>query len=146
MIYKNSSCKCGSSFCEVCESLQKKVHHLVKPMGKFSKCQSNFETVLPSQNCVFGKVGLGFNPHSKKISTSKPFSSFFEKHLIELLKQPGFSCFYCMKKGHAVRFCRVRKFSIPRGFLKWVPKNFKVPNDLVNTHGPKITRALNLVS
>ena len=26
-------------------------------MGK-----SNFENVLASQNCVFGKAGLGFNP------------------------------------------------------------------------------------
>jgi len=44
-------------------------------MDKFSKGQSNLETVLASQNCVFGKVGLGFYPKSK----NKPFSSFFEK-------------------------------------------------------------------
>ena len=31
MIYQNSSCKCvDSSFCENCESLQKKVHYLLK--------------------------------------------------------------------------------------------------------------------
>jgi len=76
MIYKNSSCKCDSSFCE---SLQKKVHYLLKTMDKFSKGQSNLEIVLSSKKCVFGKVGLGFNPNSKNKSVSKPFSSFFEK-------------------------------------------------------------------
>ena len=79
MIYKNSSCKCDSSFCENCESLQKKVHYLLKTMDKFSKGQSNLETVLASQKCVFGKAGLGFNPNSKNKFVSKPFSSFFEK-------------------------------------------------------------------
>jgi len=46
---------------------------------KFSKGQSNLETVLASQNCVFGKAGLGFNPNSKSKPFSKPFSNFFEK-------------------------------------------------------------------
>ena len=94
-------------------------------MVKFSKGQSNFETLFASQKCVFSKSGLGFNPHSKKRSVAKPFSSFFEKQPIEFSKQPVVSCFYCMKKGHSVRFCRVRKFSIPRGVLKWVPKNLR---------------------
>ena len=62
MLYKNSSCKCDSLVCENCESLEKKVHYLVKIVDRLSKGKSNFETVLASQNCVFGKVGLGFNP------------------------------------------------------------------------------------
>jgi len=41
MIYKNSNCKCDSSFCENCESLEKKVHYLLKTVDKFSKGQSN---------------------------------------------------------------------------------------------------------
>jgi len=86
MNYKNSSCKCDFSFCENCESLQKKVHYLVKIVDKFAKGQSNFETVLAYQKCVFGKAGLGFNPHNKKISVTKPFSSLFEKQSIELSK------------------------------------------------------------
>jgi len=45
LIYKNSSCKCDLS---VCESLQKKVHYLVKTVDKLSKEKSNFETVLTS--------------------------------------------------------------------------------------------------
>jgi len=68
MIYKNSSCKCDSSFCENCVSLEKKVHYLLKTMDKFSKGQSNLETILASQKCVFGKVGLGFNPNNNNIS------------------------------------------------------------------------------
>jgi len=79
LIYKNSSCKCDSSFCENCESLEKKVHYLVKTVDKVSKGKSNFETVLASQKCVFGKSGLGFNPHSKKSDVSKPFSTIREK-------------------------------------------------------------------
>ena len=146
MIYKNSYCNCDSSFCENCESFQKKVHYLVKTVDKFSKGQSNFKTVLASQKCVFGIAGLGFNPHSKKRSVSKPFSSFFEEQPIELSKQPVVSCFYCMKKGHSVRFYRVKKFSVPRGVLKWVPNNSKVHNDQINAHGPKFTRGPNLVS
>jgi len=137
MIYKNSFCKCDYRFCENCESIQKKVHYLVKIVDRFSKGQFNLEIVLTSQKCVFGKVGLGFNPHNKKIAVSKPFSSFFEKQLIELYKQLFVSCSCCMKKGHSVRFCRVRKFSVPRGVLKWVPKNSNIPNDQnipINTH------------
>jgi len=72
IIYKYFSCKCDSNFCE-------SVHYLLKIVDKFFKGQSNFEIVLASQKCVFGKVGLGFNPNSKKISISKPFSSSFGK-------------------------------------------------------------------
>ena len=66
MVYQNFSYECVDlSFPENCESLQKKVHYLLKIVDKFSKGQLNLETVLVSQNCVFGKVGLGFNPNSK---------------------------------------------------------------------------------
>jgi len=62
MIYQNSSCKCiQSSFCENCDSLQKKVHYLLKTVDKFSKDQSNLETILSFQKCVFGKAKLEFN-------------------------------------------------------------------------------------
>ena len=60
--YKKSSCKNDSNVCENCESLEKKIHYLVKIVDKHSKGKSNFEIVLASQNCVFGKSGLGFNP------------------------------------------------------------------------------------
>jgi len=47
----------------------------VKTVDKILKGKSNIETVLASQNCVFGKSGLGFNPQSKKSVISKPFST-----------------------------------------------------------------------
>jgi len=48
-----------------------------------------------------------------------------------------------MKRGHSVRFCRVRNLYVPRGVLKWVPKNSKVLNDLVNVQGLKFKRGPN---
>jgi len=62
LIYKNSFCMCDSSVYENCESLEKKVHYLVKTVDRLSIGKSNFESVLASQNCVFGKSGLGFYP------------------------------------------------------------------------------------
>jgi len=52
LIYKNSSCECDSRFCENCDSLEKKVHYLVKNVDKLSKGKSNFENVFSSQQCV----------------------------------------------------------------------------------------------
>jgi len=147
MIYQNSSCKVvDSSFCENCESLQKKVHYLLKTVDKFSKSQSNLETVLASQKCVFGKAELGFNPKSKNKSISKPFSSFFEKQPVVLSKQPVEVCHYCMKMGHTIRFCRVRRFFVPKGILKWVPKVSKVCKVPTYIIGPKFIRVPNLAS
>ena len=114
MIYHNSSCKCvDSSFCKNCKSFQKKVHYLLKIVDKFSKGQSNLETILTSQNCVFGKAGLGFNPKRKNKQCSIPFSSFFEKQLVVLSKQPVKICHYYMEKGHSIRFCKIRRVLFP---------------------------------
>jgi len=111
-----------------------------------SKAKSNFETVISSKKCVFGKAGLSFNPQSKKSGVPKPFSTFFEKQPIEKSKQPVVSCFYCMKKGHCVRFCRVSKFHVPKGILKWVPKNSKDSNDPINANGPNFVKRPNLAT
>jgi len=70
-------------------------------VDKLSKGKSNFESVLASQNCGFGKAGLGFNPQNK---FSNSFSKVAEKQLIERSKQSVVTCFYCMKRGHPVRF------------------------------------------
>jgi len=83
MLYKNNSCKCDSFVCENCESLENKVHYLVKTVDKLSKGKSNFENVLASQNCVFGKTGLDFNPQSKQNKFSKSLSKLPEKQPIE---------------------------------------------------------------
>jgi len=53
--FKRSSCKCDSNVCENYDSLKKKIHYLVKTVDKLSKGKSKFETLLASQNCVFGK-------------------------------------------------------------------------------------------
>jgi len=42
----------------------------VKTIDIISKGKSNFENVLASQQCVFGKSGLGFNPQNKNFSFS----------------------------------------------------------------------------
>jgi len=60
----------------------------VKIVDKLSKGKSNFETVLTSKNCVFGKSGLSFNPQSKKSGVSKPYSTIRQKQPIEKSKQP----------------------------------------------------------
>jgi len=143
MLYKNSSCKCDSLVCENCESLEKKVHSLVKIVDKLSRGKSNFENVLASQNCVFGKTGLGFNPQSK---FSKPFSELPEKQSIEKSKQPIITCFYCMKRGRSVRFYNIRKYFVPKGILKWVPKVSEVPKTSTKIIGPKLIRGPNLAS
>ena len=60
MIYKNSSCKCDSSFWENCELLQKKVYWLLKTMDKFSKGQSNFLNYSYISKMCFWKSWTGF--------------------------------------------------------------------------------------
>jgi len=111
-------------------------------VDKLSKGKSNFETVLASQNCIFGKSGLGFYPQSKKNGISKPHSTLIEKQPIEKLKQPVVTCFYCMKRGHSVRLYKIRKFSVPKGVMKWIPKNPKGLKDPIDAHGPVPTREM----
>jgi len=68
-----------------------------------------------------------------------------EKQPLEKLKQPAVTCFYCMKKDHSVRFCKIKNFSVPKGVMKWIPKNPKDSKDPIDTHGPKFVRRPNLV-
>jgi len=118
----------------------------VKTVDTISKEKSNLEDVLASQTCVFGKSSLGFNPQSKQSGCSKPFSTFTKKQSVKKSKQPVVCCFYCMKNGHSVRFCRIRKFSVLKGILKWVPKDPNVPWKHINTHGPKFVRGPDLAT
>jgi len=73
LMHEKSSCKCDSNLCKNCESFQERVLYLVKTIDIISKEKSNFENVLASQTCVFGKSGLGFNPQSKQIGCTKSF-------------------------------------------------------------------------
>ena len=80
-------------------------------------------------------------------STKTTFKQNLTKNqLVKSTKQPVVCCFYCMKKGHSVRFCKIRKVFISKGILKWVPKILKVPKVATNTHGPKFIRGPNLAS
>jgi len=74
----------------------------VKIVDKLYKGKSNFETVLASQNCGFGKSGLRFNPQSKKSDVSKPYSTVRKFQPVEKSKQLNVTCLYCMKKR---QFC-----------------------------------------
>jgi len=124
LIYKNSACMCDSNFCENCENLEKKIPYLLKTVDRLTTGKSNFENVLAYQNCVFGKAGLGFYPQSRNNGISKPFSSVLENQSIKRTKQPVVTCFYCMKRGHSVRFFMIRKSLVPKGIFKWIPRNF----------------------
>jgi len=115
-------------------------------VDNFLKGKFNFETVLASQKCVFGKSGLGFNPQNKKNVISKPFSKVSEKQPIERSKQPVVTCFYCMKRCHSVRFCKIRKYSVPKGIMRWIPKSSEVPSDKAESKGPTFIRGPNLVA
>jgi len=143
---ENSSHVCDSLVCENCENLEKKVHYLVRTADKLSKGKSNFENVLASQNCVFGRAGLGFNSQNKQDKFSKNFLKLPVKQLIAKSKHPVVTWFYCMKRGHSFRFCKIRKYFVPRGFMKWIPKGCEVSNDKNKSNGPTFVRGPNLVA
>ena len=143
---KKSSSLCNSKACENCKTLESKVHYLVRTVDKLSKGKSNFETVLASQKCIFGKSGLGFNPQNKKNGISKPFSKVPKKQPIENSKQPVVTCFDYMKRGHSVRFCKIRKYFVPKGIMRWIPKGSEVSSDKVESKGPTFVRGPNFVA
>jgi len=144
LIYKNSSCSCEKISCENCEHLEKKICYLLKTLDKLTTGKSNSEDVLASQNCVFGKTGLGFYPQSKENMIAKPFSNFPEKQSVKNSFQPVLTCFYCMKKGHYVKYCRFRKSLLPKGIYKWIPICIDNTKDKPNTEGPKFFKGSNL--
>ena len=118
MIYSNSvDCsekQLARKPCENCTTLKNQVKYLLKTCAKFTRGKTNLEAVLGSQNFVFGKAGLGYTPIHEK------FSSFFSKS--EPNAMPFISCNYCMKKGHILKSCHVRKCDVPKGIMKWIPK------------------------
>ena len=146
MLYKNSSCKCDSLVCENCESLEKKVHYLVKTMDRLSKGKSNFETVLASQNCVFGKAGLGFNPQSKKMSFQCLFQNYQKNYRLKNRNNRLLHIFIAWREATKLDFSNIRKYYVPKGVMRWIPKNFEAPHDKVNAKEPTFVRGPNLVA
>ena len=71
----------------------------MKTVDRLSKGKSNFEIVLASQNCVFGKASLSFNPKSKKNEFPKPYSKLSEKQQIEESKQRVVTCFFAWREA-----------------------------------------------
>jgi len=86
--------------------------------AKFIRGKANLKVVLSYQNYVFRKAGLSYNPILEK--KAKKFSSFFSKS--ETNAMPFISYNYCMKKGHVLKNCYARKYDVPKGFMKWIPK------------------------
>jgi len=92
--------------CENCKILEKQVEYLLKTLFNFTKGRKKLESLLDSQNVVFNKNGIGYNPGN--VTNVKKLSSFF------VPAKSGFStfnsgkkashvtCFYCMKS----LFCR----------------------------------------
>ena len=124
--------------------LKRRFAIFLKTLDKLTTGKSNFEDVLASRKCVFGKAGLGFYPQSKEKRIAKPFSNFPEKQSVKKSFQPVVTCFYCMKKGHSVRYCRFRKSLVPKGIYKWILRCIVNTNDKSNTEGPKFFKGSNL--
>ena len=129
IIYKDSSDFDFSKpiNCENCDVLQKKINYLITTASKLSMGTANLNAILGSQNCVFEKVGIGYQCGFQ--GKQKKFSSFFQAN--EQQFSPFMTCFYCMRKGHSVGNCKVRKFDVPKGLVRWVPKS------ITNTGEPK---------
>jgi len=121
MIYRNSTCcerQLAANPCEDYIVLKNQVKYLLKTCAKFIRRKANSKVVIGYQNCVFGKVGLGYNSfHEKKV---KKFVSFFSTN--EPNDMPLISCNYYMKKGHVYKNCNARKYEVPKEFMKWIPK------------------------
>jgi len=49
-----------------------------------------------------------------------------------------------MKGDHSIRFYKIRKFFVPKGVMKWIPKNPKGSKDPIDAHGSKFVRGPNL--
>ena len=112
--------------CENCKKLEKQVEYLLKTLSKFTKGRENLETLVGSQNAIFNKNGLGYNPGIK--SNVKKMSSFFVPSKIGFSSfnssntMHTTSCFYCMKSGHISRTSKARRYLVPKGLAKWLPK------------------------
>ena len=119
--------------CENRAVLQSKVSYLISIASKLSMGTANLNTLLGSQNCVFEKADIGYQADPK--GKQKLFNNFFRGSGSQ--PSQAIAYFYCMKKGHSVRNYRIRKFSLPKGIVRWVPKSTS------NTARPKFNRVPN---
>ena len=99
--------------CEKCKKLEKQVEYLLKNLSNFTKGRDNLESLIGSQNDVFNKNGIGYNPG--KVNNVKKLSSFFVPTKTRFSsfnsgkKAYPITCFHCMQYGHTSRTCIARK-------------------------------------
>ena len=115
---------------ENCEVHQKKVNNLITTALKLTMGTVNLNAILGSQNCVFEKAGIGHQSNFPR--KQKKYSSFFETNTKQF-SQP-ITCFYCMKRGHSIKDCKFRRFLVPKGLVRWIPKS------ITNKDGHKFDR------
>jgi len=51
-----------------------------------------------------------------------------------------------MKRGHSVRFCKIRKYFVPKGIMRWIPKGSEVFRDKAESKGPTFVRGPNIIA
>jgi len=51
-----------------------------------------------------------------------------------------------MKRDHSVRFCKIKKYFVPKGTMSWIPKGSEVSRDKVESKGSTCVREPNLVA
>jgi len=129
MIYKAFSSLDSSQpvNCENCEALQNKVNYLITTASKLSMGTTNLNAILGYQNCVFKKAGIGYQTGFQR--KQKKYGSF-SKTDAQQFSSP-LTYFYCMRNDHSVKNCKIRKFYVPKGLVRWVPISTS------NTAGPK---------
>jgi len=95
--------------------LQEKVKYVIEIVAKFSKETTNLNALLVSKNCSFNKTGLGYKPiFQRKV---KKYNNFFSYN--EIKTSPFESYFYCLRKGNTIRNCRVKKYELANGLVRW---------------------------
>jgi len=77
---------------------------------------ANLNAILGSQNCIFEKADIGYQIGFK--GKQRKYNSFFKTNEQQL--SSPLTCFYCMRKGHSVRNCKIKKFNVPNGLVTLV--------------------------
>ena len=110
-----------------CKVLEAKVEYLLKKLFKFTMGKDNLEALLGQQKCAIEKPRLGYTYNKKQ----KAYKNFF--NFTKASSSPFTVCHYCMNKGHSSFKCMIKRYGVPSGKYKWVPKGTK---EVANQKGP----------
>jgi len=91
---------------------------------------ANLNVIFGSQNYVFEKAGTGYKIGFQ--GKQKKYNNFFKTNMKQV--SLPITCFYCMRKGHSVKNCKIKKIDVPKRLVRWVPKS------ITNNSGPKFNR------